>query len=66
MTLIIETFLSCDRCGTTFGADNRERTGLQQREHATANGWLCKKSRDYCEDCTKIIENNKHDKQRTI
>ena len=52
MALIIETYLVCDRCGnSTFGQDNKQRTGSQQREISRRNGWIANKSGEACPNC---------------
>lgn len=52
MSLVIETYLVCDRCGvSTFGEDNKQRTGSQQRDIAQRNKWGKNSSYDICPKC---------------
>lgn len=53
MSIVIETHLQCDRCGETFGVDDRWRTGTKQREQAKLNGWSCSGGVDLCETCRR-------------
>jgi hypothetical protein len=51
MALIIETVITCDVCGSSFGADNKTRTGMQQRTVARQYGWVYSQAADYCPNC---------------
>lgn len=68
MSIIIETFLNCDRCGKTFGVDNRHRTGQAHRKDAALEGWVLSGSEDHCPECrnrTKSGELYKRKNRRT-
>lgn len=51
MSLVIETHISCDKCGDTFGVDNRSIKGYMQRKLAANNGWVYSVGKDYCPTC---------------
>ena len=34
MSIVIETFLVCDKCGENFGIDNRHQSGAAHRANA--------------------------------
>jgi hypothetical protein len=62
MSLVIETFVSCDSgispsCEENFGIDNRQRTGKQQREAMVKNGWVHHCHADYCPRCFAVLKN---------
>lgn len=56
--LIIETFISCDRCGENFGVDDKQKNAVQQRESARINGWKRLSGRDICSSCVQILKKN--------
>lgn len=49
--LIKETFIQCDVCHESFGIDNRQLNGSQQRQSADENGWIYSGNKDYCPNC---------------
>lgn len=57
--IIIETFISCDKCSTMFGVDNRHLNGKQQRNDAKKSGWKIIKGQDICIKCFLKLKQNK-------
>ncbi len=59
MSIVIETFIKCDGkssdCHETFGIDDRQRTGVQQRNAMKGNDWRHIKGKDYCPECLKQL-----------
>jgi hypothetical protein len=55
MSVVIENFLVCDKCGNNFGVDTRGcRTVKKLRKDAIANGWKSRYKKyqgilDYCD-----------------
>jgi hypothetical protein len=58
MSITIETTLSCDGpCGQIFTKGLwRTLPARKQRASAAANeGWITRRSKDYCKDCAKKL-----------
>ena len=53
MSIVIETFLVCDKCGENFGIDNRHQSGAAHRANAEQSGWILKGNKDICPNCQK-------------
>lgn len=52
MSAVIEKFIVCNSCGTSFGVDNRDTTIAQHRKEAKKEGWIKIGSvSDYCPFC---------------
>ena len=55
MSLVVERFLVCDKCGENFGVDTRSHTAEQHRQTAKSNGWAFYCGADYCPECVKAM-----------
>lgn len=63
--IVIEKFISCDKCGRNFGVDNRSFSIKQHRENAKVSEWRFIRGRDICPMCYGFLKNehrnqNKH------
>lgn len=67
MSAIIESYLVCDFCGTTFGTDNKRFTSTQHRADARKIGWVrTGDAKDKCNRCLATLPISKHTNKKFI
>lgn len=51
MSVIIQTFIFCDKCDLNGNVDSYYDTAAESRRMLKSAGWIRRGSRDYCPDC---------------